>query len=339
MGHDEDKNFGGGTAPVNPVTVTPNPRANIAKNRIGMRPARNFSTETAQEELNRISGVASQTQTTGGDIVLNNVSVKKSNKIIILFVVGVILMVVIAVVLLLTNNKIIGYDGTRASFNRFANQLLYGKDSDEDIKEEKYQLGNTYYLNELMAKTGYERGTEAPEELKTYFTKVRTNYSVFYAEVEKNDKKDEYAELLDGYSDNLAELEYSYITPVLTVEALQLVFANNKDTAKIVTSRYYSAMTNDSDDNVKKKGYEYINQTTKLLDIIKKYDENGCYDQSGIMKNVCNPSFARDNADEVGQNYILLKDFFNKEKTRINLSETNTFLNVWNIRGAVYENK
>ena len=58
MGHDEDRNFNGGNTALNSTASV-----------------------SVQEELNRISGVTPQSQTSGGDIVLNK-SPKKNMKIV-----------------------------------------------------------------------------------------------------------------------------------------------------------------------------------------------------------------------------------------------------------------
>jgi hypothetical protein len=180
MGHDEDKNnFGGGTDPVSPTSITPNPRASIAKNRIGMRPARNFS---AQDELNRISGVATQTQTAGGDIVLNNGVKKKSNKIIIAIILGLAVMAILCVVLFVMkrNTSIV------ASDSNFVKYLLNGDGDIKTTEKREKEAILADYINDSNRKiypfTFYNLSTYSTrrdEKIEKYFSNIRIKYEEY----------------------------------------------------------------------------------------------------------------------------------------------------------------
>ena len=184
MGHDEDKNnFNGGTTPVNPVPVTPNPRAQFGNNRIGMRPSRDFSANSAQEELNRISGVTPQTQANnGGDIILAAAKPeKKNNKIIIAFIIGLAVMVILAVVLLVVKNN----TTTSVASNDFVKYLLNGDGNIKtNDKNEKVALLSDYIDNNksIYPFTFYTLSSKSSfrdKNIDSYFSNVHAKFEEF----------------------------------------------------------------------------------------------------------------------------------------------------------------
>ncbi len=271
MGHDEDKNnFGGGTDPVNPTSVTPNPRAQLAKNRIGMRPARNFS---AQDELNRISGVTTQTQTTGGDIVLNN-GVKKKNKLpIIIVAVLVIVGIIIAIVLLAMKTTSLKTDVVDSG--DFIGYLLNG---DSNIQTNTHKKDNAIiddYINNddlIYPFTFYNMASyssHSDKKIEKYFSDVQEKYNIFREENEKSSKKNS----IDRLGNLITVMEKS-VNYEKNLNDIAKTYINDKNSTK----NYFEKMFRDFGDD----GLEEVSNMQKafyesVISVVYTFESLGCY--------------------------------------------------------------
>ena len=213
MGHDEDKNnFGGGNPnlgrPVTPVVpattaTTPNPRAQaIVNNRLGLRPARNLS---AQEELDRISGVDHQSQPAGGDIILAPEKKRGSKKFLIIGLVTVLIIaaVVAGIVLLSRGGNFLGGVSYKKELDDFSEWLLNGDGSvrvSSEKSESKTTLADfTDKDDELIYPLNFYTLSsyiyEEDEDIARYFSELYLRYDKLKKKIGNSNKKSEVEEL------------------------------------------------------------------------------------------------------------------------------------------------
>lgn len=332
MGHDEDKNFGGGTTPVSPEPVASNTRAVLGNHRIGMRPARDFST---QDELNRISGVTTQTQTAGGDIVLNNGTKKKSKKmlLIVFFTLAVIIVSIVLVLILTGVGKTNVPDNERTAFNKFANYLLYGKDSKEDISAEKYRSNHRYYIDEIYDNSA--SSDEFTEKLDDYFKNVESRYDKYLSLTDKN-KYHDLSDALDTYKEKLDLYHYTIVSPLLSVtNLLGLYFDEDKLESKL--DDYFSSYDKSNIASTRSYGSDYNERAKNFISIVKQYHDLGCVSQergtiaTSCLNNNVEPFLTLNN------NYVEFVKYSQEKAEEVHGLQRYIFSMVWSIKKVIYE--
>lgn len=149
-----------------------------------------------------------------GSIILNNGAPKKKvNKWIIVAIVAVVLSLGLAIVSIIVSNSgsNSGSYPLKTAFNEYANYLLYGEDSDEDITDE-YVWGYRYYANSIEAQLDDDAYAE-------YLDKLKVKYDDFVAY---------FPSALEDYDDIFQIFYYEATDPNLTkMEVLQLVYGED----------------------------------------------------------------------------------------------------------------
>ena len=299
MGHDEEtNNFNGGTTP-----VTPNPRAQFTSgNRLGMRPARNFS---AMDELNRITEAEQREnlEANGGDVVIATAEAQpKDKKLFIIAILAAAVVIVFAIGFFIKGgiSNIIG--GNNASgdykkeFNQYANYLISGEMSEAALTGSNDGLRN-YAFNKAVRGTSEEKSKFINEmyglfeKFHTDFTAAKVNDSALNSRVssyysnlkmiylyEKADKIDdakiiqEYMEVSEQSARNMIANSYNDLassdSEVAKMYAETLREANYAYLTQLVRANSAGCIT-------KEKGYDLVcaNQRTPYDEEARSYIE------------------------------------------------------------------
>ncbi len=310
MGHDEDKNnFNGGINPVNPVSVTPNPRAQFTGNRIGMRQARTFN---SQDELERISTPTPQmSNITGG-------AAKKKSPMKLIVVLLVLTMLVAggAAIFLSIQKKNSGNgivsNNVLEKFNDFAKVYL-----GEDVSfDEEYSMSTSYAVDEAI-----EEGDD------TFFEKAEEKYDDFISAIEES-QSEEIKNAIKKYDSNFS---FSFALGENPIPSEDSVVKKYLSSGKEATSTYiknafeslidpdYAGMTAASNEQA-----YYL----AWLDLIDYYRVNGCMADDGSMDEGCITN--KNENGEVANLYNALEEA-EKKRQSIMLFFDNSKRSLWEI--------
>jgi hypothetical protein len=265
MGHDEDtNNFNvSGNSPVTPVT--PNPRAQLGNNRLGMRPARNLS---AKEELDRISADSNPNATaSNGDIVLNaGAKPKKDKKIIVIIMLAIVTVIAIIASLFITKSGILGASGTKTVSKDEALSALQKFDSTYSdfvhFYSGHYGLEPTFgdgWLHILFplpdtAITGTEERISATDEEFKQIEDIRTISDISAADQSTFNKiKTNVKNTISVARENVSlirKFHTAFVKPVIDS-------VNSKKKISCVESSEISALLNDGNEQIKTAAKSY----------------------------------------------------------------------------------
>ena len=270
MGHDEDQNFNSGNGTIN-----------------------NFAAPSVQDELNRISGVVPQTQSTGGDIILNNGS-KHNNKILIAVVASIFAVVIVAILLImqpwksLTASHVPG--DYRKEFNQFANYLINGEMKEDALNGSNNHLGN-YALNKAIHSSDSER--------KSYLEKAYKLFEDFYIDyTNENIDNNTLKARVENYRDVLKMIYLYEISDKLEDDQIVKEYmSKTEDGVKDYINNSYKELS-DSDSTIGRRYAEELRELgrTYLAQLIR-YNSKGCIDKNGNIDKICVNKNAEYNLD------------------------------------------
>ena len=303
MGHDEDKNF------------------------------------NALDELNRISGVLNTDNSSSAsniprdDIILNGKEAKSKKKMIILVTsVLIVLTAVLIILITVLGGNILSKNGTRKSFNRFANYVLYGKDSDEDITDDKYASGDIYYISELQKQSS--NGEEYAEKITDYLKNAEEKYDNFYSSYKQtgNNLLDE---SLDGYKNDLDLYAYTMLYPIVGPNALVELYLGDDADKKI--EDYYNNYGSSAVEATRTFGNNYREKTKLFMEVLKTYDKKGCINHKSMR--ILSSCLNNRDSEYVGLNnaYNDFRKSVSESAVSIHQLPRKIFLTIFEIKKVIYE--
>lgn len=320
---------------------TPNPRAQFtAGNRLGMRQSRKFS---AKEELNRISNdlnlnSANVAPAGANDVAFGGAKPKASStkKPLIFALIGVTVVAVaglIAILALKPNEKMASSgDPLRDKFNLFANYVLYGEESAADIKDENYEIGNTYYLGELKYKDGNEN--EKRQTLEQYFIKASEKFSSFYDEYQKSGRT-ELEQLLAAYPDKLDLMHYETIAPTAGSSEILRLYSSRSNYQEFLDN-YYKPYQASQKQNTKNYIKNYRVKVDGFINLLSRYKQFNCLDAAN--ETITNFCLSNKIAGFVSmrKEYYAYLDYFSEMARRKDKQSYAVFGSIWKINEELY---
>ena len=210
------------------------------------------------------------------DAVMANTAVpqpRKSHKRLIFIIVAIIIAIAIALSLFFIFSTLPqkANNNPRVTFNRFANYLLYGNDSDNDINE-GYSLSLYYY------------GDDKNTDKKAYLKNVRDKFINFHNAY--NNSEHTHPDMnttIEEYEYNLTLLYYFEEKPLLSSSRILSYYLENKAEARNRIFSEYPNPETDLGESVNSFVRDYRNDSYLLLDTITALDEKGCVDHDTEM--------------------------------------------------------
>ena len=217
-----------------------------------------------------------------GDIVLNADGEGKSRKgLVITLIVLVVLAIGAGVGYALWQSGVFGGGGSeiKKSFNEYANYLLYGTDSGDDIGEYKGIYYINYFDNENI---NYTDDVEEAELVKNYYVGLVEKLDTFSDKVEKGglDEVDKvfmvkYAEAAKAYF----EAMQTYILD--EEEIINYYIKSGYDAASMLIDKYYGVLVGSSEGELSNLGEALVERSYFYLNRFNAYVAAGC--TSGIV--------------------------------------------------------
>lgn len=325
---------------------TPNPRAQFtAGNRLGMRQSRKFS---AKEELDRISSDLNLNSANTTPIGANNTAfggaalggakpkTGSTKKPLIFALIGVTVVAatgLIAILALKPNEKMASSgDPLRDKFNLFANYVLYGEESTADIKDENYEIGNTYYLGELKYKDGNEN--EKRQALEQYFIKASEKFSSFYDEYQKSGRT-ELEQLLAAYPDKLDLMHYETIAPTAGSSEILRLYSSRSNYQELLDN-YYKPYQASQKQNTKNYIKNYKVKVDGFINLLSRYKQFNCLDATN--ETITNFCLSNKIAGFVSmrKEYYAYLDYFSEMARRKDKQSYIVFGSIWKINEELY---
>lgn len=325
---------------------TPNPRAQFtAGNRLGMRQSRKFS---AKEELNRISNDLNLNSANTTPIGANNTAFSgaalggvkpktgSTKKPLIFALIGLTVVAATGIIAILTlkpNEKMASSgDPLRDKFNLFANYVLYGEESAADIKDENYEIGNTYYLGELKYKDGNEN--EKRQTLEQYFIKASEKFSSFYDEYQKSGRT-ELEQLLAAYPDKLDLMHYETIAPTAGSSEILRLYSSRSNYQEFLDN-YYKPYQASQKQNTKNYIKNYRVKVDGFINLLSRYKQFNCLDAAN--ETITNFCLSNKIAGFVSmrKEYYAYLDYFSEMARRKDKQSYAVFGSIWKINEELY---
>lgn len=325
---------------------TPNPRAQFtAGNRLGMRQSRKFS---AKEELNRISNDLNLNSANAAPTGTNNIAFSgaalgvvkpktgSTKKPLIFALIGITVVAATGLIAILTlkpNEKMASSgDPLRDKFNLFANYVLYGEESAADIKDENYEIGNTYYLGELKYKDGSEN--EKRQVLEQYFVKASEKFSNFYDEYQKSGRT-ELEQLLAAYPDKLDLMHYETIAPTAGSSEILRLYSSRSNYQELLDN-YYKPYQASQKQNTKNYIKNYRVKVDGFINLLSRYKQFNCLDAAN--KTITNFCLSSKIAGFVSmrKEYYAYLDYFSEMARQKDKQSYIVFGSIWKINEELY---
>lgn len=324
----------------------PNPRAQFtAGNRLGMRQSRKFS---AKEELNRISNDLNLNSANAAPTGTNNIAFSgaalgvvkpktgSTKKPLIFALIGITVVAATGLIAILTlkpNEKMASSgDPLRDKFNLFANYVLYGEESAADIKDENYEIGNTYYLGELKYKDGNEN--EKRQVLEQYFVKASEKFSNFYDEYQKSGRT-ELEQLLAAYPDKLDLMHYETIAPTAGSSEILRLYSSRSNYQELLDN-YYKPYQASQKQNTKNYIKNYRVKVDGFINLLSRYKQFNCLDAAN--KTITNFCLSSKIAGFVSmrKEYYAYLDYFSEMARQKDKQSYIVFGSIWKINEELY---
>lgn len=325
---------------------TPNPRAQFtAGNRLGMRQSRKFS---AKEELNRISNDLNLNSANAAPTGTNNAAFNSAalggakpktgstKKPLIFALIGITVVAAIGLIAILAlkpNEKMSSSgDPLRDKFNLFANYVLYGEESTADIKDENYEIGNTYYLGELKYKDGNEN--EKRQALEQYFVKASEKFSNFYDEYQKSGRT-ELEQLLAAYPDKLDLMHYEMIAPTAGSSEIFRLYSSRSNYQEFLDN-YYKPYQASQKQNTKNYIKNYRVKVDGFINLLSRYKQFNCLD--AVSETITNFCLSNKIAGFVSmrKEYYAYLDYFSEMARQKDKQSYIVFGSIWKINEELY---
>lgn len=229
-----------------------------------------------------------------GDIILDSGGGKSKGKII-LAVIGVIVLIVVIVIAFMYGSSFMGAQKNselRVKFNRYANYVLYGEESDEEIDSDLYLNYDYYFSNNDLDDEGRREMYDRVDEL----------FSAFLEEYEGIDNLETITddeglleERVESEKQLLDFIRVVYIKDYLnSYDVYGMYIFDGREAALSDAKSYYEFP--DMEDNQYVidfvEDYDYwVDNTIKMLDL---YNNNGC-----IYENTIDHGCMNGKSDEV----------------------------------------
>lgn len=242
-----------------------------------------------------------------GDIML--APEKKSHKgVIIALILAVLIIGGLFVVMFLmpkSGGNINASEDIKLAFNRYANYLLYGKESDAEIKGE-YNADNIYYIDEMRNKDS--------EVVAKYFETANGLLSDFESLVGNTNN-----DLMTVVNDYRADFELVRLTfgkiYIDDQELVNEVMNNNLEATKVWINNKYSYLVNSNYDNVKQYAKAEVDYYEAYADYLEKLKSGGCLSiEEGIT---CEIDGGLELDQQVGNAYSVATGYTAKAQNKI----------------------
>lgn len=255
-----------------------------------------------------------------GDIVLQPETPQKSKKPLILVILIILLLIgaFVAYFVATSNNnnsQISVSTDTKTSFNRYANYLLYGEDSDNALEGE-YDGENSYTLYDKI-NSNDEQG---------FFEKTQSLLEEFGDGFHKtNSINEELQSLVDNYIGNFEIFKHHELNGDIDFNTLGKQYVDNgfESTKSWITS-YYSDLVNSEYNNAKQYGENQTNYWKLTADLLQKADNNGCLQNGAFEADCLNNSVSEEANTE-------LSKYKENILNSLNVAESSIVKNCWEI--------
>ncbi|MDR3297844.1 MAG: hypothetical protein LBT19_00470 [Candidatus Nomurabacteria bacterium] len=252
------------------------------------------------------------------------VAEKKSRKkflIVAGITVAIVAIAVIVIFIILTAKP--SAKDVRRDFNLYANYLLYGTESVEDISG-IYQYGDMYHYAKL-------RG----DELDNYVLLLREKYQKFISAYQKNDQFD--SDVVSRYGDNLDLFLLVRQYPNISAQDLLLAYIEQRDGLSELIGEYYASFTSSSAENAVTYGENYQDNLYALIDVYERYDAEGCLNRdSGTIKTSCRANTTKPSIVALNKEYFDLVSFGQEALGIVKDLSVGVFEDIWKIKVVLY---
>lgn len=225
-----------------------------------------------------------------GDIILapEKKSYKKPIIIVMIIIALIISGIVVAFSLMPSGGGLNVSSDAKIAFNKYANYLLYGEDSDRPLEGE-YDDSRIYEFDEMRS--------EDVKNMASYLKKVNSLWNSLGSLV-GNYGDDDLKKLVDNYSGNIELINFTFDSEIINEEELikEVLNHNLEETKAWIVSKY-DDMIKSNYDVVKRFGEAEINYYQLYAEYLEKLKSFGCLNEEGIL-------FCEDFSDEALESQI-----------------------------------
>ena len=205
-----------------------------------------------------------------GDIILK--PEKKSHKSIIIAIVLAVLIIggLLTVMFLTSKNSgsVNISNDAKLAFNKYANYLLYGEDSDKALEGE-YDEDEIYKLDEIRS--------ENAQVVTNYFKTANELLSNFEALINGNANND-FITAVNNYRADFELVRLTFNKEYITEEELiNEVLNNNLEDTKTWITNKYASLTKSNYENIKKYAEAEINYYQLYAEYLESLKMKGCF--------------------------------------------------------------
>lgn len=238
---------------------------------------------------------------------------KKSRKGIIIVILLVLVFIggFFAVLFSVSQNsgKNVG-ENTKLAFNRYANYLLYGEDSDMDLNKERIDNTEDYVANNLITNddTGdNENGVLA----RDYFSKAEQLWDAFYDGLGDKELAN-FGGMLDEYKEDFEFTRIFVTNGALDNEQFVAKFMtmDNADIVKWIR-KHFAAFVNSNYESIQKYGENGIRYYSLYAEYLEQVKTVGCLSDNGGFVMPCdglNTLAVSDEMIEIGNQMKVFQD-------------------------------
>lgn len=249
---------------------------------------------------------------TGGDIVLQPEAPKKSKKPLVLIIILILVLVGAFAAYVFVNSKsgqnLLGQANPATSFNRYANYLLYGEDSDKPLEEE-YNDTKVYTIEKLNGSDDANAFFDVSQQLFDNF------YSDFYKMPINNE---ELKSLVDDYRGNLSLVKIHSNTEDIEAENfISYYIKNNAQNTKKLVEEKYSPFLNSDLETVRQYGQNQSEYWILTADLLKKADGQGCLTGNAFDYACVNKVMTQEEGDAISQKGNLAMQILQKAQNSV----------------------
>lgn len=272
-----------------------------------------------QQPVFGASGVQTPVGSGAGDIVL--APEKKSHKgVIIALILAVLIIGGLFIVMFLIprgSGSVNVSDATKLAFNKYANYLLYGEDSDKALEGE-YDEINIYKLDEIRS--------EDAKAVTNYFKTANELLTNFESLMSGNTNND-LVTVINNYRADFELVRLTFDKEYINEEELvSEVMNNDLDTTKTWVTDKYSSLAKSNYDNIKKYAEAEINYYQLYAEYLEGVKGAGCLniEEGVICENYSNDELA-----------LQIAEISDEVNDMVLNADHNILKNCWNISGLI----
>ena len=272
-----------------------------------------------QQPVFGASGVQTPVGSGAGDIVL--APEKKSHKgVIIALILAVLIIGGLFIVMFLIprgSGSVNVSDATKLAFNKYANYLLYGEDSDKALEGE-YDESNIYKLDEIRS--------EDAKGVTNYFKTANELLTNFESLMSGNTNND-LVTVINNYRADFELVRLTFNKEYINEEELASEVMNNDlDTVKAWIASKYNSLTKSSYDNIKQYAEAEINYYQLYAEYLEEAKSSGCLNAGeGVT--------CADYGNEILESQIV--EASDEANDMVLNADHNVLKNCWNISGLI----